>query len=166
VGGWLTGHFLTEAEKVRGQQAFDLDAAKRRDDRLLGRDTFQRDQLLALQNAVDSLSRYMNRVYYHDLGAFRAGKPWGSTLVDDAVSDGEQAAKGAISTLRSRLANDALRTMCEELLLLNGELVVVKDQAKAEKMLETTLVKAEDIRVLAGKEILRTFVEPNSHSPG
>ena len=55
LGSLITGYFANRRERIRADREAALDGAKRQDDRRLGRDSFQRESLLALQDAMNTL---------------------------------------------------------------------------------------------------------------
>jgi hypothetical protein len=52
TGGLITGIVTVISERMRADKEAALDSAKRQDDRRIGSDAFQRQTLLALQEAL------------------------------------------------------------------------------------------------------------------
>ena len=65
-GGAATAWAGLRQARIQAKAAADLDSAKRRDDRLLAREAFQRENLLELQIAFNEWLRAMALVFMHD----------------------------------------------------------------------------------------------------
>jgi len=120
VGGLITGLLTLGVELIRANRAAALDGAKRRDDRQLGRDQFQRETLLELQGAVTNFATALGRLH--------------SVRTPEAVAEASRAAL-LVGTLGSRVDDDLVRTASDKLVttgaaVLKGEPVLaVMDEA-------------------------------------
>ena len=71
IGGVVTGWFTIRAERVRADKAEAVDSARRRDERLLDRDNFQRATLLGLQDVAGELVTLAAQVHANDSAVIR-----------------------------------------------------------------------------------------------
>jgi hypothetical protein len=146
VGGLVTGLLTLGVELIRANRAAALDGAKRRDDRQLGRDQFQRETLLELQGAVTNFATALGRLH--------------SVRTPEAVAEASRAAL-LVGTLGSRVDDDLVRTASDKLVttgaaVLKGEPVLaVMDEA-------TTIAVATNSR--AGELIRATYADPSRRS--
>lgn len=76
--------------------------------------TFQRETLLAAQDALQDLARQTSRAHHEDLLAHRRGEPWGKSLLSDEVDECLGLANRRLFALVERIADDALRTELKE----------------------------------------------------
>lgn len=91
-----------------------MDREKRADDRRLGRDAFQRETLLALQEATQDLARSSRGIYLHKSGALRGREVW--TAVPAPLREQFQQAEVQVSILSSRVADDQVREHADSML--------------------------------------------------
>ena len=75
---------------------------------------FQRDNLLAVQEALQDLARLSGRTYHADIMACRAGAEWGSQLLPSDLDEALGLANRRLSALEERVADDALRLELKE----------------------------------------------------
>ena len=68
----ITGAVTIWAESIRADKAATLDSAKRQDDRQLGRDHFQRETLLLVQEVLADFMRAEGRAQVADVTSIRA----------------------------------------------------------------------------------------------
>ena len=76
IGGVVTGWFTVRAERVRADKAVAFDSAKRRHERLLERDNFQRATLLGLQDVAGGLVTLAAQVHADDSASFAKTGKW------------------------------------------------------------------------------------------
>jgi hypothetical protein len=146
VGGLITGLLTLGVELIRANKAASLDSAKRRDDRQLGRDQFQRETLLELQRAVTEFMTALGRLH--------------SIRTSDAVADASRAAL-LVGTLGSRVDDDLVRMATDQLLTTSAG-VLRGEPADAAFDGATTIAVAANSR--AGEIIRATFVDLSSRS--
>jgi hypothetical protein len=94
---------------------------------------FQRDNLLAVQEAMQDVARVAGRTYYEDLANHRAGAKWGSSLVSDELNEATLVANRRLSALVERIHDDSLR---EEVRSVHSEFTWVgmaSSEAEAER---------------------------------
>ena len=70
IGGIVTGWFTIRAERLRAEQAEAVGSARRRDERLLDRDNFQRATLLGIQDVAGGLVTLAAQVHANDSASF------------------------------------------------------------------------------------------------
>jgi len=118
LGGVLTAFF--DAQKDR--RALDREREARKDQRsdtlLLKRIEFQRDTLLALQDAIASFGRFTGQMHLHDEQVFRETKEWGKSQLGEEISNGAFAANVLLDKLRVRVDDDTIREQTSRFRLL------------------------------------------------
>ena len=96
---WLSGlHTLRLQQEVKTQERQELARV------------FQRENLLALQEALHDAMRLVARSHLEDLAAFRQGTPWGKSYLGDDLSESMRLANRKLWILIERVADDYLRT--------------------------------------------------------
>jgi len=75
---------------------------------------FQRENLLAVQDALQDLGRLTSRAHLDNLVAHRKGAPWGQTPLSEEVGAGLGLAHRRLSALVERIADDSLRSELKE----------------------------------------------------
>ena len=157
IGGIITGLVTLGAEKLRADKAAALDSSKRQDDRRVAHDNFQRETLLALQDAVQDLARATIQIHHHDVMTARSEKPWGSTLVGVEISAAHLQAHRRLTTLRSRVADSQIRERTTSLLDRSIFTIGAKDQETAEQASFELGVYADRVLERSGELIRATY---------
>jgi len=121
IGVLVGGAVAIAAEYMRGRAAASLDAAKRRDDRQIGKDAFQRETLLALQEALVAFQRAVALVHIADMRTLK--ERGGLFLLPEGLSDGVHQAGLRYMLLAQRVTDDALRAV---LVGLNEEMARIE----------------------------------------
>lgn len=103
-GTWLTNHNA----RTLHAEALKLE----RDEKSR---TFQRDTLIALQDAMHDLLRLIARGHHEDALAFRETGTWGRTFLSSEVSDGQMLARRHMLILLERVSDDMLRSQVKDL---------------------------------------------------
>lgn len=137
VGGIITGLVTLGVELIRSGKETSLDSAKRRDDRQLGRDAFQREWLVALQDAIQAL--------------------W---MIREHGSPAELDGLLAIAKIQSRISDDEVRTLTETFLTENLRLSAAGSGDR--ELLGKVTGMIELILNRTGSLIRETFVEPTA----
>ena len=91
------------------RQASSLQASASSFDRAQKHRAFQRDTLLALQDALHDLMRLVARGHLEDREAFCETGVWGKEPLTPEVNEGQRLARRQFLILVERVANDALR---------------------------------------------------------
>lgn len=103
-GTWLTN---------RNASSLHAEALKiERDDKFR---IFQRDTLIALQDAVHDLMRLIAKGHHEDTLAFRKSGEWGKNYLSSEVSDGQMLARRHMLILLERVSDDELRSEVKQL---------------------------------------------------
>lgn len=113
VGGAITGLTTLGVEWFKSRGESNLDKAKREDDRRLGLDTFQRETLLAVQNAIEEVNAVLVQMM--------------SDTVDPTMPDRYRVATSRLLMLRSRVADDAVREATSNYIAAIGDLTRTRD---------------------------------------
>jgi len=93
---------------------------------------FQRDNLLAVQDALQDVARVAGRVHHEDLTAHRAGADWGKTLLSSELDEAALVANRRLTALVERIQDDSLR---EEIRATHSEftwIAMARSQSDAE----------------------------------
>lgn len=135
--GVIAGGVLTMLSAWLADRRLMLrDREKRREERherlVTRRNDFQRETLLALQNASQKLIRNAGAALVADTLAFRAGGSWrAQKLPDDLDSDILRQMTETL-LLASRIRNDDVRDLADRLRRHVGEITFASDQNHAE----------------------------------
>jgi hypothetical protein len=92
--------------------------------RQAARDAFQRETLLALQDALMVLGRVMSRVHMHDLNAYRETGEWGKVPLPDELDEGTRTAIVGVNRHRVRVLDDDVRNAVKAFVELAGEMAI------------------------------------------
>jgi hypothetical protein len=155
IGGIVTGTFTVRAERVRAEKAEAFDSAKRRDDRLLGRDDFQRATLLALQDVAGTLVTLSAQVHTNDSSAFAKTGKWPTGRTRPAPSHLD--ARLTLRKLQSRVVDEEVRGLVDVMLASDAAVSAASDPESARRALAE--VQASERRLIArsGELILLAF---------
>jgi hypothetical protein len=118
-------------EIVRGNRESTRDKERRADDRRLASDTFQRETLLRLQDALVDWARVEAEHQMADERAFRETGQWGRNLVGEELSNREMAANRNLALLRSRTRDGELRARLDLCRDIAFRRLMTKDRSAA-----------------------------------
>jgi len=110
VTGWISEFLRDRRASERDREAR---GAARRSQLFERRATFQRETLIALQDAVVKLTRAAGRMQHLDEMQFRETGRWGGYLFPEGLSDDAHQANVTIMVLRARVRDDRIREMVE-----------------------------------------------------
>lgn len=156
VGGLITGLVTIWAEKIRADKVAALDSAKRQDDRRLSRDNFQRETLLALQDAIGDVNAMMVR--------YRVRLEGHAPAADTPAL--YQAATGNVITLRSRIGDEQIREAAGAFIQAAGQMTGARDGSTSDDALGRAAGHARRVLDRSGELIQATFAEPSSEKQG
>lgn len=91
---------------------------------------FQRDNLLATQEALQSVGRLVSRAFHHDVMACRSGGVWATTLLPAELDESLGDSNRCLAALMQRIADDSLR---EQLRQVHSDLTLVTMSASREE---------------------------------
>jgi hypothetical protein len=115
LGGALVIVSSLVVELVRSRGALRLDKEKRADDRRLGLDQFQRETLLALQDAALQLVSRVGAKQVRDFQAADQSGMWPEMPEGDELVESVRHAARVLDVLRSRLEDEELRALTSRL---------------------------------------------------
>jgi hypothetical protein len=155
IGGVVTGRFTVHAERVRADKAEAFDSARRRDERLLDRDNFQRATLLALQDVAGTLVTLAAQVHTNDSSAFAKTGKWPTGRARPAPSHLD--ARLTLRKLQSRVVDEEVRGLVEAMLASDAAVSAASDPESARRALVD--IQASERRLIArsGELILQAF---------
>ena len=126
AAGWLpiltfllgfAAKFVSDWAQHRYERERDRESRKeaRRDQLAQQRRTFQRETLLALQDAVMDLARATTAVVHQDEMEFRKTGKWQKQLLDEKLNQDQLLASQRVSTLSVRVRDPLVREMAERI---------------------------------------------------
>lgn len=113
----------------------EMRIAARRDLRATSRITFQRETLLALQEAAQKLARASGRAQHLDLMASRQNGRWGRQLLPPDLDDELLTTQTQTNLLASRVRDEAVRTLAQQFKTAAVDLISARSEAEAIDML-------------------------------
>jgi hypothetical protein len=155
IGAAITGGVAIGGEILRGRQESNQDSTERADNRLLASDQFQRESLLALQDAAADLARACGRLHHHDLTEFRRTGTWGGSTVGEELGEAARLGARAVSLYRSRIADAETRDLEAALASGYGRLVAAKDQPAGDAA-DAAVAHATDQLITRTGELIRS----------
>ncbi|RIK86601.1 MAG: hypothetical protein DCC69_06565 [Hyphomicrobiales bacterium] len=108
LAGWLADQRASERERVRRQD-------ERRERLLVRRNDFQRETLLALQDATQRLIRSAGAMHFQDVSAYRTSGKWQRQQFNDDLSDQQLRANTDTMLFASRVRDDEVRNLADQL---------------------------------------------------
>jgi len=131
------GAALTELFRDKRLAKRERDARKeaRRDGVQFRRVEFQRETLLALQDAIAKLARNTGASFHQDSMAFRRVGTWGVEKLPDNLSDEGLQAVVAVNILGARVLDERLRSLCKSFRASCVEVGLARSEADAERFL-------------------------------
>lgn len=141
--GTLAGAALGAAASIATTVAADRNAAALQAqadqlDRSERSRAFQRENLLAVQEALQDLARLTGRAHHEDLVAHRNGAPWGRTLLTAEVDEGLGLAHRRLTALIEWVSDDSLRSELKDLHSEFTWQTMVGSEAEAEARMRGT----------------------------
>lgn len=124
----LSSHNLQEA-KVTAERAERAHA-------------FQRETLLALQEAIHDALRLIARAYIEDHQAHVAGNEWGKNNLPEEVNEGIRLAQRKVAILVERVSDDPLRNAVKATMNIAAKVLFANDFGEAEKRFFTVTAEA------------------------
>ena len=138
-GAWLTTHSANSlhvaSSKIERDEKFR---------------TFQRDTLIALQDALHNLMRLTAQGHYEDTLAFHAAGKWGYNTLSDEVNDGQLLARRHMLILVERVADDNLRARVKQLNVILTEISFAKSKGVSDAALNSGFTQSVEVLELIG----------------
>jgi hypothetical protein len=157
IGGTVTGWFTIRAERVRADKAEAVDSARRRDDRLLDRDNFQRATLLALQDVSGALVTLAAEVFANDSAAFAKAGKWPIGRARAETTPRHLDARLTLRKLQSRVVDEEVRGLVEAMLASDAAVSAASDPESARRALADTQASERRLIARSGELILQAF---------
>lgn len=146
---WLTNR---HAASLQHQQASRERMARHRD--------FQRETIIALQEAIPEYLHFVSRAHFEELRGLARGTAWGEMLLSDEVNYGCMVSARRTIILMERIANNELRSSLKEMHKKLGEVVMMHTKEGAEATLrEATKLGLKALEEL-GVELRRQYEQP------
>ncbi len=128
-------------------------------ERLENARAFQRESLIALQDALNDCLRMTSRAHFEDKVSFAQSGKWGSGLLSEEVNEGILLTRRRVFILIERIANDNLRAELKALMGVSSELIASQNGTQAEalfvRMTDTGNKALENLG-----SVLRNLYEP------
>ncbi|MEO8060758.1 MAG: hypothetical protein ABI671_20810 [Burkholderiales bacterium] len=131
--GTLVGAFTSIATTwLSTRNSYNLQSSKLSEERAERGKTFQRETLLALQDAVHDALRLNARAHLEIHQASRNAGEWGHGLLTAEVDEGIRLANRKVSILAERIADDSLRASVKAItrLATEGRFLASEHQAE------------------------------------
>jgi hypothetical protein len=93
---------------------------------------FQRETLLALQEAIHDALRLNARAHFEDVASFRKTGRWGRELLSDEVNDGLILSRRKVAILIERVVDASLRTDVKSLMRVAAKGGFAQSEQEAE----------------------------------
>lgn len=129
IGGVITGLTTLGVAWVRSNAEQDLDSAKRKDDRRLALDQFQRETLLELQDVIGEVARAAARIHLRDQEHFRETGDWEDTLIAEELDESARATNQRVNALKTRVVDEPARTLVGTILAAQFAIVTAQSEA-------------------------------------
>lgn len=139
--GWALSQ-IGDARKDRRQAARDraLSEAQSAERVVERRTAFQRETLLALQEAMAGLVRATGRIHYEDtLQARVAGEPWGTAMVTEELSERHMEVTVETSKLLVRIEDAQLRELVANFVTFSSGVGRARSKEESRKLLAQTI---------------------------
>jgi len=157
IGGIVTGWFTIRAERIRADKATGLDSARRRDDRALDRDNFQRETLLAIQEVAGRLVTLAAAVNREDEASFAKTGKWLSGRLRTQTTSDHLDNRLAMRKLRSRVVDEEVRALVETMLAADAAVSSGRDPEAARRALADIQTAERRLIERSGELILAAF---------
>jgi hypothetical protein len=123
----------------------------RHDQRVANRITFQRDTLLQLQNAVQTLARATGRTNQLDEIAYRKTNEWRKEQLPEDLNEGYFVASTQTALLSSRVRDDAVRQLVENFRTVSTNAILAETPADARRQLQGLMGISSELHGHIGK---------------
>lgn len=120
------------------------------------RNTFQRQTLLELQEALKGLVRTAAQMHHNDVMTFRATGEWGKSRLPEDLSDSFRLANANTSALAVRIRDEQVRTQVRDLKSNTSGVAMARDKDSSNQALFGTVESFEGLNERIG-QLLRTL---------
>lgn len=98
--------------------------------------SFQRDTILELQEALHDMMRFVHRAHFEDRQALIAGTPWPDARLSDELDESIRQTIRRVAILVERLANGELRNQVKNLAMSAHQSLFAPDAVEAQARLD------------------------------
>jgi gas vesicle protein len=119
--------------------------------------SFQRETLLAVQDALHDALRLMMRAHQEDLASHRAGTVWGKGMLSTDLDETSRVANRRLALLNERIAHDSLRNELKALRRNIAHLNTVSSEHKAEALVQSSVQMADVFMENLGDVLRKTY---------
>lgn len=141
---------------ISGRNASNLQKQSSSLERMERERAFQRETLVALQDALHDALRMMARAYLEDNASYKQTGNWGKSLLSEEVDEGLRLANRKVSILIGRVANDPLRSELKDVMKEVGQVCLARSPAEAEAIFGRVNSSAIDVMERSGN-VLRSL---------
>ena len=132
--GTLVGALASIATTwIASRSAHRIQSEKQAEERAERAKEFQRETLLALQEAIHDALRLNTQAYFEDVAVFKKSGVWGRGLLSDEVRDGLRLSCRRVAILIERVADASLRTDVKSLMGVAVKCGFAQDEQEAER---------------------------------
>lgn len=124
--------------------------------------TFQRENLLSVQETLQDAMRSVAKAFHDDEMAAREGVPWGTRLFGDELSEANRRANARLSALTERIADDSLRAAVKSFHLLLNRPTFAKSNAEAAASLNRVMNAHDQLMAELGVVLRRLYLSHNA----
>jgi len=117
---------------------------------------FQRDNLLAVQDALQDLARLTGRAHHEDFLAHRESGVWGRSPLSEEVDEGLGLANRRLTALVERVADDELRSKLKAMHSSLTRATMASSREEADARMEATVDEFTGVMARLG-EVLRSL---------
>lgn len=118
---------------------------------------FQRENLLACQEAIRTAARLTGRAYYEEVMAFHAGTPWKKHFFGEPLNTDLTDSRGALGMLIERVENDELRNELKTTATMMFDVQSADSQQAAEMAFFAVVTKTQEVTELLGTVLRKTY---------
>lgn len=151
AGASIATTFLTNRHAVNLQSS--ADAIERQEKAR----AFQRETLLACQEAVRASARLTGRAYYEEVMALHNGTPWKKHIFGEPLNTDLAATKGTFGMLVERIADNELRDELKAVSKLMTDVQFAASKQEAEMALYLAMTRTEKVTELLGTVLRKTY---------
>lgn len=130
---------------ISTRSSYRIQREKQEDDRAERAKEFQRDTLLALQEAIHDTLRLGARAHIEDCKQFRQTGEWVRGVLSAELDEDIRLSRRKVAILIERIADDSLRSDIKLLVSLSAEGVLARSQKDAEVNQQAVAIKMTPI---------------------
>jgi hypothetical protein len=117
---------------IATRASYKIQREKQADERAERTKEFQRETLLALQEAIHDALRLSAKAHIEDAERFRETGEWTRGFLSEEVNEGLRLSRRKVAILIERVTEDSLRSDVKSLMSLSAERVLARTEQQAE----------------------------------